>query len=122
MDHAAFVAVVQRLGRRDSDVDDLAESQRAFFQKVPKTVSFDDRHDEEEVTLVLAKIVDGDDGGVIHLGDQLGLCLEAQLGLRCQELGGDHLDRNFPVEDRILGTINDPHASATQFGDEFVPV
>ena len=43
--------------------------------------SADDRHHEEERALVPPEVVDRDDGGVVHLRDDLRLALEALLGL-----------------------------------------
>ena len=40
-----------------------------------------ERHDEVKRVLVPAEVVDGDDGRVVHLRDELRLALEALLGL-----------------------------------------
>jgi hypothetical protein len=122
VDDAARLAVFERLGDLDSDVEDLPETERPVIQEPPKVRSLDEGHDEKERAFVTSEVVDRDDTGMVHLGDDLRLALEAFLDLRRELRGADHLDRHVPVQDRIAGAEDNPHAAAAQFGDNLVAV
>ena len=69
-----------------------------------------------------AEVVDRDDGGVVHLRDDLGLALKALLELGRQVRRGDELDRDLAVQERIAGAIDDTHAAATELAEDLVSV
>ncbi len=122
VDDALRVAVRERVGDLDADVDDLAEPQRALAQERAHVRSVDDRHDEEERALVPPDVVDGDDRGVVHLRDDLRLALEAQLRVGGEQRRRHDLDRDLSVEKRVPGAIDDAHAPAPQLADDLVPI
>ena len=82
VDDAPRVAVLEGLGDLDPDVHDVAERQRPCGRNCAQVRALDQRHHEEQRPLVTAEVVDRHDGGVVHLGDDLRLALEALLGLR----------------------------------------
>ncbi len=122
VDDAAGVAVVERLGDLRPDVEDVAEAQRAFAQERPQVRAGQDRHDEEESPFIPAEVVDRDDAGVVHLGDDLGLALEALLGVLREVPGRDELDGHLAVQDGILRSVDDAHPAAPQLGEDLVAV
>ena len=69
-----------------------------------------------------AEVVDRDDGGVIHLRDDLRLAEEPLLHLRRQVVRGDELDGDVAVEEGISGPVDDAHASAAELPQDLVPV
>ena len=122
VDDAAGVAVVERLGDLRPDVEDVAEAERAFAQERPQIRARQDRHDEEQGPFVPPEVVDGHDAGVVHLGHDLGLALEALLGVLREVAGRDELDRDLAVQDGILRAIDDAHPAAPQLGEDLVTV
>src|SRR6185295_5236122 len=122
VDHASRVTVFERVGHLDSEVEDVAQQQRAVSNKAAQVGPLHDRHHKEERAFVLAEIVDRDDRRVIHLRDQLSLSLEALLGLGTQERRRNELDRDVAVEKRIVSAINNAHAAAAQLGCNFISV
>ena len=122
VDDAAGVAVVERLGDLRPDVEDVAEAERAFAQELPQVRAGQDRHDEEERPLVPAEVVDRDDAGVVHLRDDLGLALEALLGVLREVPGRDQLDRDLAVQDGVLRAVDDAHPAAAELGEDLVAV
>ena len=122
MHDAARVAVVERVGDLDPDVDDVAEAQRLLPEQARQVRSADDRHHEEERALVPPEVVDRDDGGVVHLPDDLRLPLEALLELGREIRRGDELDGDFAVQDRVAGPVDDPHPAAAELAEDFVAV
>ncbi len=122
VDDAAGVAVVERVGDLRPDVEDVAEAQRALAEELPQVRGREHRHDEEQRPLVPPEVVDRHDGGVVHLRDDLGLALEALLGVLREIPGRDQLDRDVAVQDRILRAVDDAHSAAPQLGEDLVAV
>jgi hypothetical protein len=70
---------------------------------------------------VVAEIVDVHDVLVADLVDRLGLGHEARddFGV-ARKLGVDRLHGDLAPDDRVLGQVNDPHASLTKLGGKHV--
>ena len=81
-----------------------------------------DGHHEEERALVTPEVVDRHDRGVVHLGDELGLALEALLDLGRQVRRGDELDRDLAVQERVARPVDDAHAAASELPEDLVAV
>src|SRR5207247_202541 len=120
MDDAARVRVVEGLGDLDADVDDLAQAQGLVADQAQQRRSADERHDEEERVLVPAEIVDRHDRRVVHLGDNLGLALEALLDLAGEVGGGNELDRDLAIQHRVAGAVHHTHAAAAELAQDLV--
>src|SRR6185295_16322756 len=71
-------------------------------------------HDEEHRPLMPAEVEYGNDAGVVHLGHELGLALEALLHLRRDEIGRNELHRDLAVQPGVARAIDDAHASAAK--------
>ena len=119
---AARVAVLERVGGLDADVHDFAEVQRLVPDQAQEVGALGDGHHEEERALVPSEVVDGHDRGVVHLGDELRLALEALLDLGRQVGRGDELDRDLAVEQRVARAIDDAHAAASELPQDLVAV
>ena len=122
VDDAARVAVVERVGDLDPDVHDLAEVQRLVPDQPQQVRALRDGHDEEERALVPPEVVDRHDRRVVHLGDELGLALEALLDLGRQVRRGDELDRDLAVQERVARAVDDAHAAASELPEDLVAV
>ncbi len=68
------------------------------------------------------EVVDRHDGRVVHLRDDLGLALEALLGVLREVPGRDQLDRDVAVQDGVLRAVDDAHPAAPQLGEDLVAV
>ena len=122
VDDAARVAVLERVGDLDPDVHDLAEVQRLVPDQPQQVRALRDGHHEEERALVTPEVVDRHDRGVVHLGDELRLALEALLDLGRQVRRGDELDRDLAVEQRVARAVDDAHAAAAELPEDLVAV
>ena len=122
VDDPSGMAVVERLGDLGPDIEDVAHAQGAFAQERAQVRARQDGHDEKQSPFIPAEVVDGDDAGVVHLGDDLGFPLEALLGVLRQVAGRDELDGHLAVQDGILRAIDDAHPAAPQLGEDLVTV
>ena len=122
VDDPARVAVLERVGHLDPDVHHLAEVQRLVPDQPQQVRALRDGHHEEERALVTPEVVDRHDRGVVHLGDELGLALEALLDLGRQVRRRDELDRHLAIQEWIPGTIDHSHASAAELPEDLVAV
>ena len=69
----------------------------------------------------LADIVNLDDVGMLQASERRGLCAKAGQVLRAGlEPGQDHLQRHGAIETELPGLVNDAHAAAADFLDDFV--
>ena len=82
-------------------------------------------HDDEGAFLIGADIIDGDDVRMLEGGKSSGLLshlLGGLLVVRLVVAGRDPLDRDFPLQSQIVGTVNGSQASLTEFSSDFVAV
>ena len=122
VDHVARVAVLERIGDLDGDVENFTEAERSAPEDAAQVRPLDDRHHEKERAVVAADVVDRDDPGMVHLSDDLRLALESLFDLgrefgRCEDLHGD-----VAIQHRIAGPIDDSHAAAAELGRDLVAV
>ena len=119
---AAGVAVLERLGGLDRDVEHFSQAQRAVPEHVSQARAHDERHHEEVGPFVATDVVDRNDAGVIHLRDDLRLALEPLLGVRRQLAGSDELDRDVAVQARVARPVDDTHPAAADFRHDLVAI
>ena len=122
VDDPARVAVLERVGGLDADVHDLAEVERLVPDQAQESGALRDGHHEEQRALVPPEVVDRHDGGVVHLGDELGLALEPLLDLGRQVRRRDQLDRDLAVQERVARAVDDAHAAASELPEDLVAV
>ena len=78
VDHAVLVRVLERLGRLARDPQRVFHRELALPpQPVPERLALDVRHGEPELTGSLARVVHGQDVGMLEPGGELDLALEA---------------------------------------------
>lgn len=79
-------------------------------EPLPKIEPIDEGHRHEDLAVVLAHIVDGDDIGVRQPGERLGLASQPlRLGTSTQ-----HLDRDISIELGVMCDVDDPHPSRAE--------
>ena len=70
----------------------------------------------------LARVVDGEDVGVLQPGGELDLALEPLGAERGGELGEEHLEGDRAVVPEVLGQVDRGHAAAAELALEPVAV
>ncbi len=82
-------------------------------------LAVEELHDDEEATLVLAQVVDDDDVRVVEAGAGLGFPVESGLQLVGDlRFARDHLERDEPIEDRVVGLVDGAHPAAADALDD----
>jgi hypothetical protein len=120
--HAARMAVVESVGHLDADVHDLAQRERPLADQVRQVRPGDERHDEEERTLVPPEVVDRDDRGVVHLRDNLSLAGKPLFQLGRQISRRDQLDGDVAVQAGVSRPVDDAHSPAAELALDLVPL
>lgn len=120
MDDTARVAVIERLGRLDSNLQNLSERPRLLAHELPEILPLNHRHQEEHRPLMPADVVNRNDAGVVHPRDDLRLALKSLFRLGVEHRRWDEFDGDVPIEHRIAGAIDDTHSSAAQLRHNFV--
>src|SRR5215468_6834072 len=81
--------------------------------ELPQLVALEELHHDEQVAVRLAEVVDGHHVGMTELGACLRLTEEPGPELvGVIALGGDDLQGNQTVEDRVVGLVDAAHAAA----------
>jgi len=84
-------------------------------QETLQIPTLDQAHDDEELALGLANVVDGDDVGVLERSRELGLLQEALAeALIRHQLRREQLESNVALQARVVGAIDDAHAAGAQ--------
>ena len=91
-------------------------------EPVAERLALDERHGEPELAGRFARVVDGQDVGVLQPGGELDLALEALGAERGGELGEEHLEGDRAVVPEVLGEVDDGHAAAAELALERVAV
>ncbi len=99
VDDPLLVRGLERLGDLPRDGEGLVERERAALQPFGEVFALDELHDEGADAARLLEAVDRGDVGVLQLGEDLRLALEAReaVGVRGERLGED-LDRDLALQ------------------------
>ena len=110
---------VERLGDLGEELDCAPGLERAVLghDACARSVALDVAHGEEEQAVLISRLVDGDDVGVIERGGDPRLAQEALAeALVLGELGGDHLERDLASEPLLLGAVDRAHPPSADEG------
>jgi len=118
----AAVRVVEAVGRLDSDVQNVAEPERAVADQQPERRAADERHDKEDRSLVIADVIDGGDRRMVHVGDCVRFADEALGRIRRHHRRRNHLQRDVAFEQRIAREVDDTDSVPANLANDFVPV
>ncbi|HEU4369019.1 MAG TPA: hypothetical protein VFV05_12430 [Methylomirabilota bacterium] len=122
VDDASLVRVVQPVADLHHDGQLVLEGQSfPLGDELPKLVAFQQLHDEEEPSLVLPHVVDGDDVGVTQPSARLGFAEESGAELVGDvRVGRDDLEGDETVQDRVAGLVDQTHATPSYALDDLV--
>ncbi len=122
MDDTGVVRAREPLGDLDSDVDRFLDFQRAavdpFLERLAGVVG----HRQEHLAVRrLVDLMDSADVRVVERRGRLRLLHQALLGFGItRALGRQKLEGNHPLEPKVLGFVNDPHATAAELLDNAI--
>ena len=121
--HTVLVGVLERLGGLPGDPHRVLHRQLPLPpQPVAQRLTLDKRHGEPELAGGLARVVDGQDVGMLEPGGELNLVLEPLGAERGSELGVEHLERDRSLVLDVAGEIDRRHAPASELALEHVAV
>ena len=96
-------------------VDDLPPRRRRDGAPLAERRALDVRHDQVDLIVVAAGLVDLDDVGVRELGERLGLAQEAGAADRSLALlGAEDLQGDGPIEFLVVGAEDEAHAALVE--------
>ena len=86
-----------------------------------QALAFDQLHRNVGEILLVAHVVDGDDVGMLQSTRRLRFPVESreQVGI-VRETGGDSLQSDESINDRVTRAINYPHGAVAQLSKDFV--
>ena len=123
VNHALVVRVLERLGRLARDPQRLLHRELLLPpQPVAQRLALDVRHGEPEAAGRLARIVDGEDVGMLETGGELDLPLEPVGADGDGELRKQHLQRDGAVVLEVAGEVDGGHPAATELALERIAV
>jgi hypothetical protein len=121
VDDALGVCRIEGVGNLDRQVQKLRRLHGLPTNAVLERLALQKLHGDEGLALVLVDVVDRADVGVVEGGAGLGLALEPLQGDGvAEELLGQELQRDGPVEAGVLGLVDDTHAAAANLLEDAV--
>ena len=115
VDNVAIVRALKRLGDLLSDTERTLDFELPFALNArTQCFAIEIVHDEEQPTVGFPAVVDGDDVRVLQGGRDADLGLKASNADFAGERGVKHLDRDRPLEPKILSAIHGSHATVSE--------
>ncbi len=112
MDHSPPVGVVERRADLSEEAERRVDVPRAPLQRIAQAPTPQPAGHQVGAVGLAPVVVERHDVGVLQLGDDVGLGLEAADELRLVDvLGPDHLDCHFPAHRRLVGAVHDPEVT-----------
>ena len=119
--HAVPVGVLQGARRLGRDPERRVHRQLPLApQTVAERLSLHEGHGEPELSRRLARVVDGEDVGMLEPGGEPDLPLEALGAERGGEIGMEDLERHGPVVPEVVGEEDGGHPTAAELTLEAV--
>ena len=118
MHDAALMRMRQGVGDLRPVADDTLPRQAIRGGELAQGVPLDMLHDDEDLALMLADLMDRADVRGVQRGGSAGFLEEA--GGCIVGLLGEDLQRHVPAELRIVGAVDLPHAALADQGDDLV--
>ena len=113
VDEPALVCEVERLRDLGAENERALGIERTGPQERLHVAALDVAHRDEQMPALLADVVDRDDVRVLERGGVLRLAQEALAeGVVLGQLGREQLQRNVPLQARVVRTVDDAHAAA----------
>ena len=123
MDDARGVGGVERSGDLAQQPDRFGRRQRPVGgDPALEVAALDQAHGDDQLAVLLAGVVDGDDVGVVETGGEARLAQEPFAeGLVVGEVAGDHLECHRAVERQVRRPVDDAHPAARDQRVDAVP-
>jgi hypothetical protein len=123
VDDAVLVGVVEGAGGLAGDLDGVVHRELPLSpEALTERLALHERHGEPELAGGLARVVDGEDVGMLEPGREADLALEPVGTERSGELGQEHLERYRPVVLDVVGEKDRGHPAAPQLTLEDVAI
>jgi hypothetical protein len=121
MDDASAVGDIERTSDAAKDRERIIEGERPAGEPVGERTAVHRLHHEERLAIVLAEVVDADEGLVTEAGHGAGLAFEtsAEDGV-LHKFAREDLDCNVAVEVRVMGEVHDCHAAAAELAPDLI--
>jgi hypothetical protein len=121
VDDPLGVGGVESVGELDAEIEQRVVLRGSRRDAVPEGLALEPLHADEGLALVLADVVDGADVRVVEGGSGPGLALESLPGLAVGEQAfREELEGDAAPEPRVLGLVDDAHASAAELPEHAV--
>jgi hypothetical protein len=123
MDDAPLMGGFESFSKLAADVERFVQRDAAPFQSFGQSLPLDELQDEEPLALVFSEPVDSCNVGMVQLGQELRLTLEARkpFGIQREEIR-QGFDGDFSVQNRVFGAVDLSHAACAQQREDFVRV
>jgi hypothetical protein len=121
VDDAFFMCCRKRVPQSAGNLDDLFEGKSACADEPVERLTFDELHRQEVDAIGFLDRVDGDDVGMVELGEGLRLATKTRepLGI-VRHFGGQYFERYVAVELRVGGAIHLAHSTGAQRRLDFI--
>jgi hypothetical protein len=122
VDQPGGVGGDQAVAGGDEEVEDLAPGARLSLQPGVQGAAAEELHGQEDLLVDDADVVDADDVGVGQPGHRLGLAHQARgrEGVGLGAVGVEDLERDLPVQLRIVRAVDDAHGPGADLVEDDV--
>jgi hypothetical protein len=121
MGHALPMRLIKSVGNLNPVTKPLISRHGSPFESGGQRLTFQELEDEVVDAVLVTNVVQRADVGMVQVGNDSGLALKA---LAPFGVGGEfrrrHLDGHGPVQARVPGAVDLPHASRTEGSEDFV--
>jgi len=122
MDDAAVVGVGERVGDLRAVAGDRVHRKAGGGDEIAEGLAFDQFHDDVEIVVGLADLINGADVGMGERGGGLRFAEKMAAADLVDGAGGDEFEGYVAVEDFVASAVDDAHAAFAEFGEDFVVV
>ena len=121
MHHALLVRRHERIGERDTQLDDARDGQPARCHMPVKPLTLDQLHRQEPNAVRILDRIERDDVRVVEAGDDAGFMFESRQAFRVRgHAGRQDLERDVTTEAAIPRPIHLAHAAGAERRDDVV--
>jgi hypothetical protein len=123
VDDVVRVGIGQRVGDFPGQPDRLLDRERLIPRHpLPQRLALDQRHDVEQEPFGVARVMQGENVGMVELGGGADLTQEAITAQGGGQFRPQHLDRHLAIVSQVVGEIDRGHATLPQFTFNFVAI
>ena len=113
--------LIERVGNFYRVLHYLLDRQRAFQQPLRERLALEIFHHQKINSILVARVVERADVGMIQAGDGFCFAVEALAQIRAVgEMSGQNFYRDDSVEADIAGFVDLAHSARTDSGEDFI--